>query len=65
MNIEESMNFTSTTTSEDSIENSANQLVTWIILEFLFFIYCLMMLILIVKTHKNHLKPVHLLTLTL
>ena len=58
------MNSTPTTTSEDSIENSANQPVTWILLEFLFFIYCLMMLILIVKTHKNHLKPVHLLTLS-
>ena len=58
------MNSTSTKTSVDSIESSANQPVTWIIVDILFFIYCLIMLILILKKHRNHLEPVHLLTLS-
>ena len=58
------MNSTSTKTSVDSIESSTIQPVTWIIVDILFFIYCLIMLILILKKHRNHLEPVHLLTLS-
>ena len=51
---------------EETIETSNNRLdsVLWLCIDILFVIYSLTILVFVVKKHRHHLEPVHLLTLS-